>query len=103
MKFITSVVSIVSNNIPQCAVTSNPKLANLLTLAETIWDPPWTIVQDAMVEVNEAAAVGSSMYFRQTIWRKRKATDNNAPVIVTVTVLNELMLCSRFIDSRCFE
>lgn len=56
-----------------------------------------------MVEVNEAAAVGSSMYFRQTIRRKRKTTDNNSPVIVTVAVLNELMLCSRFIDSRCFE
>ena len=56
------------------------------TAAVTTRDPPRRIVQDAMAEVNEevAAAVGSSTNLRQTIRRKRKATDNNPPAPANV-------------------
>ena len=51
------------------------------TAAVTTRDPPRSIVQAAIANVNEeiAAAVGSSTNLRQTIRRKRKATDNNSP------------------------
>ena len=51
------------------------------TAAVTTRDPPRSIVQAAIANVNEeiATAVGSSTNLRQTIRRKRKATDNNPP------------------------
>ncbi|XP_076820927.1 uncharacterized protein LOC143466174 [Clavelina lepadiformis] len=74
------------------------------TAAVRTRNPPRRIVQDALTEVNEevAAAVGSSTNLRQTIRRKRKATDNNPPAPVNVGELFIPDMLRQTTDQRGF-